>query len=98
MRVIITSNGVQQPATGDKASFSYTTFTDNHLPGIGSHRIGVHIEIARNAVYLYRLADIARYDTVIIPFFRKVTVIIKCALVSEEQRPFDIAFDSVLIG
>lgn len=46
VRVVVTSNGVQQPATGDKASFRHAAFTDNHLPGIGSHRIRVHIEIA----------------------------------------------------
>lgn len=97
VRVVVTPYGVQQPATGDKASFRHATFTDNHLPGIGSHRIRVHIEIARNTVYPYGLADIARNDTVIISLFREVTVIIKCALVGKEQRPFDIAFDSVLI-
>ena len=98
MRVVVTLYGVQQPATGNKASFSYTTFTDNHLAGIGSHRIRVHIEVARNTVYPYGLADVTGDYTVIIPFFRKVTVIVECALVGKEQRPFDIAFDSVLIG
>ena len=97
MRVIIRAHSVQQPATGDKASFRHAAFTDNHLAGIGSHRIRVHIEIARNAVYLYGLADISRNDTVVISLFREVTVIVKCALIGEEQRPFDIAFDSVLI-
>lgn len=98
MRVVVTPYGVQQPATGDKASFRHAAFTDNHLAGISRHRIRVHIEIARNTVYPYGLADVTGDYTVIIPFFRKVTVIVECALVGKEQRPFDIAFDSVLIG
>ena len=49
-------------------------------------------------VNLYVVADIARNDTIIISLFREVTVIVKCAFIGKEQRPFDIAFDSVLIG
>ena len=71
---------------------------DNQLPGIGVHPVRVLVEVALHAVYLHRLVDVARNHPVVVPFFRQVLVIIVCALVGEEQRTPDIAFDGVLVG
>ena len=97
VRIVITPDGVQQSATGDKISFRYAAFPDNHLPAIGRYRIRVHIEIARYAVYLYGLIDIAGDYPVVISFLREVTVIVERTLIGKEQRTFDVAFDGVLV-
>lgn len=71
MRVVITPYGVQQPASGNKASFGNTAFPDNHLPGIGRHLIGIVVKVAYYTVHLYRLVDVPGNDTVIIPLSDK---------------------------
>lgn len=98
VRVVIAACGVQEPACGYKASDRQAAFPDNQLPGIGVHPVRVLVEVALHAVYLHRLVDVTRNHPVVIPFFRQVLVIIVCALVGEEQRTPDIAFDGVLVG
>ena len=98
VRVVVAACGVQEPACGYKASDRQAAFPDNQLPGIGVHPVRVLVEVALHAVYLHRLVDVARNHPVVVPFFRQVLVIIVCALVGEEQRTPDIAFDGVLVG
>ena len=69
MRVVITPDGVQQQASGDKASFGNTAFPNNHLPGIGCHLIGIVVEVEYYTVHLYRLVDVPGNDTVIVSLF-----------------------------
>ena len=98
VRVVVAACGVQEPARGYKASDCQAALPDNQLPGIGVHPVGVLVEVALHAVYLHRLVDVARNHPVVVPFFRQVLVIVVCALVGEEQRTPDIAFDGVLVG
>ena len=60
VRVVVAACGVQEPACGYKTSDRQAAFPDNKLPGIGSHLVGVLVEVAFHAVNLHRLVDVAR--------------------------------------
>ena len=98
VRVVVAPCGVQEPARGDKASDRQAAFPDNKLPGIGSHLVGVLVEVAFHAVNLHRLVDVARNDTVVVALFRQVLVVVERIPVGEEQGAFDVSLDGVLVG
>ena len=98
VRVVVAPCGVQEPARGDKASDRQAAFPDNKLPGIGSHLVGVLVEVTFHAVNLHRLVDVARNDTVVVALFRQVLVVVERTPVGEEQGAFDVSLDGVLVG
>jgi len=98
LRVVVTPYGIQQPAAGDKASFRHRAFPEDNLTGERPHVVRVLVKVAPHAVDLHHLVDIPRNHPVVIPLFRKVFVVVECALVRQHQRAFDIAFDSRLVG
>ena len=98
VRVIITSDRVNQVTAGDKASFGHVRLPENHLPGVCYRRIGVHIEIAGDTVHLYNLVDITRNDTVVVPFFSHILIVFESTFIYKEQRPVYITFDGFFVG
>ena len=98
VRVVVAPCGVKQPARGDKASHRQAAFPDNQLSGVGVHLVGVLVEVALHAVNLHRLRDVSGNHPVVVALFRQVLVIVESGLVGEEQRAFDVAFDSPLVG
>lgn len=98
MWIVITTDRINESATGNKASFGHITGTDNHLPGIGRYLIRIAVEIAHHAIHLHRLVDIRRNDAIVISFLAPILVVAESTFVAEEQRPLDIAFNGILIG
>jgi len=98
VRVVVAPCGVKQAARGHKASHRQATFPDNQLAGIRVHLVGVLVEVALHAVNLHRLRDVSGNHPVVVTLFRQVFVIVESGLVGEEQRAFDVAFDSPLVG
>jgi len=98
VRVVVAACGVQEPARGYKASDRQAAFPDNKLPGIGSHLVGVLVEVAFHAVNLHRLVDVARNHPVVVALFRQVLVIVERTPVGEEQGASDVSLDGVLVG
>lgn len=98
VRVVVAPCGVEQAARGHKASHRQAAFPDNQLAGIRVHLVGVLVEVAFHAVNLHRLRDVSGNHPVVVALFRQVLLIVESGLVGEEQRAFDVAFDSPLVG
>ena len=98
VRVVVAPCCVEQAARGHKASHRQAAFPDNQLAGIRVHLVGVLVEVALHAVNLHRLRDVSGNHPVVVALFRQVLVIVESGLVGKEQRAFDVAFDSPLVG
>ena len=98
LRVVVAPDRIQQAAAGHKAALRNRAFPQDDLPGERPHAVRVLVEVAPQAVYLYHLVDVPRDYPVVIPLFREVLVVVEGALVRQQQRAFDIALDSRLVG
>ena len=93
----------QGTTTSADGTFSLSKPNDKHMlvvSFIGFENDTIHVSNRNETldIVLREGVELSEVNEVVIPFFRQVLVIIVCALVGEEQRTPDIAFDGVLVG
>lgn len=97
LRVVVTPGDVPQTAGGDKRPFGNAARTDDVLPAIGLHFVGITVEVPPYAVHRQRLRDVSRYHTVEIAFFLQVPVVADGAFIREVKGTLHIAFNGALV-
>lgn len=98
LRIVVAPHGVAEAARGYERTFRDVAGADDALVTIGSHLVGVAVEVATDAVYPYRLQDVAGYQLVEVAFLLQVAVVADSTLVRKVKGTFDVTLDGVLIG
>ena len=97
LRVVVTPGYIPQTAGGDKRPFGNAARTDDVLPTIGLHLVGITVEVPLYAVHRQRLRDVSRYHPVEIAFFLQVPVVADGAFIREVKGTLHVAFDGALV-
>lgn len=97
LRVVVTPGDVPQTAGGDKRPFGNAARTDDVLPAIGLHPVGITVEVPPYAVHRQRLRDVSRYHPVKITFFLQVPVVADGAFIRKVKGTLHIAFNGALV-
>lgn len=98
LRIVIAPHSVTEAARGYERAFRDVAGADDALLAIGSHFVGITVEVAPDAVYPHRLQDVAGYQFVEITFLLQVAVVADGTLVREIEGTLDVALDGILIG
>lgn len=96
--IIVAPHGIAEATRSYERAFRDVTGADDPLVAIGSHLVGVAVEVAADAVYPHRLQDVAGYQFVEITFLLQVAVVADGAFVRKVEGTLDVALDGVLIG
>ena len=97
LRVVVTPDDVPQTAGGDKRPFGNAARTDDVLPAISLHPVGITVEVPPYAVHRQRLRDVSRYHPVEIAFFLQVPVVADGAFIRKVKGTLHIAFNGALV-
>ncbi|EIY29619.1 hypothetical protein HMPREF1063_00845 [Phocaeicola dorei CL02T00C15] len=97
LRVVVAPGYIPQTAGGDKRPFGNAARTDDVLPAIGLHFVGITVEVPPYAVHRQRLRDVSRYHPVEIAFFLQVPVVADGAFIREVKGTLHIAFNGALV-
>lgn len=98
MRIIVAARGVEQPSPCHQGAFGNAFLADYGEARVGHHVVGIGLEIAFHAVYLYALRDVARNDTVIVALLGEVAVMTVGRAVGKEQGALYVPLDGTLVG
>lgn len=96
--IVVAPHGIAKATRGYERAFRDVAGADDTLVAIGPHLVRVAVEVAADAVYPYRLQDVAGYQLVEVAFLLQVAVVADGALVREVEGTLDVALDGVLIG
>ena len=68
------------------------------MSGIGGCPVWVGVEVARHAIHLHHLIDVATDNAIVVTLLRKVVVVVESTFVGEQQCSFDITLYRTFIG
>ena len=97
LRVVVTPGDVPQTAGGDKRPFGNAARTDDVLPAISLHPVGITVEVSPYAVHRQCLRDVSRYHPVEIAFFLQVPGVADGAFIRKVKGTLHIAFNGALV-
>ena len=97
LRVVVTPGDVPQTAGGDKRPFGNAARTDDVLPAIGLHPVGITVEVPPYAVHRQRLRDVSRDHPVEVAFLLQVPVVTDGTFIRKVKGTLDVAFNGALV-
>ena len=96
--VVVRADGVLKRATRYKASLRDIALSQDKLPCVGRHLVGVAVEVAVNRINLNALIDITRNGSVVIALLRQILVVVESRLVAEQKGTLHIPLNGFLVG
>ena len=97
LRIVVAPGDIPQTAGGDKRPFGNAARTDDVLPAIGLHLVGITVEVSLYAVHRQRLRDVSRYHPVEVAFLLQVPVVTDGAFIRKVKGTLDVAFNGALV-
>lgn len=97
LRIVVAPGYIPQTAGGDKRPFGNAARTDDVLPAIGLHLVGITVEVSLYAVHRQRLRDVSRYHPVEVAFLLQVPVVTDGAFIRKVKGTLDVAFNGALV-